>query len=435
MRILLADDRELRQSDTGGWHGIEEHIAFSPRQIKTLFITSDSSAVAGVGPCLADALEHMDGARIASVVVCPHTSGRKPTILPRVEALGLPLFTRGLGSWLPSPRLWGAAHLVDFVRTLKGRVWSIATLIEEHGIDVVYSNGLPCIDGAIAARQTGRPHVWHLHEAIRRNPDLRAYLPARAIEETVARLSDAVIVNSSFLGRELRSARLRDKTRVIHNGVDLSALASSAPADSAALVRQELNIPAGAPVVLAVGTVAPRKGYDTLARAAQQVLARAPATVFLVAGAELADYAPGLRALIASLGLQDAFRLLGPRSDVPRLLAAADVLVHSARQETFGRVLVEAMALGKPVVATRSGGPAEIVIDGETGFLVPVDQPDALAQGLLSLIKDPALCARFGEAGRRRAAEHFSVAHFAAEVERVILAVAEKRGVESASAA
>lgn len=394
------------------------------RGIKTLFITSDASAVAGVGPCLADALEKMDRDLINPVVICPWESKGAATILPRLETLGLPLYTRNLGKWMPSPNDWGWSHLLGFGRTLKERVWSLASLIEREGIDLVYSSGLPCIDGALAARLSKRPHIWHLHEAVRNNPDLRRYVPAWLVEEFVARLSDVIIVNSSYLAGEFRRAGQRTPIKVIHNGVDVSAITRLPVAESAASVRQELGLPADARIVLAVGTVAPRKGYDNLVRAAAQVLPQVPGAAFLIAGAEVLDHAPELRALLDSLALGPAFRLLGPRQDVPRLLAAADVFVHSARQETFGRVLIEAMGAGKSVVSTRCGGPEEIVLEGETGYLVPVDEPLIMADRLVELLTSTELQRAMGEAGRQRAEDRFSVDKYAHHVMQTILDVA-----------
>jgi glycosyltransferase involved in cell wall biosynthesis len=396
-------------------------------EVKVLFITSDASAVAGVGPCLADTLEYLDRKAIDPVVICPWEGRQAATILPRLEALGFPLFTRDLGKWLPSPNIWGGRHLSRFVRGLKNRVWSLASLIEREHIDLVYSNGLPCIDGALAARLTGRPHIWHLHEAVRANPDLRSYLPARLVEELVARLSDAIIVNSAYLAREFRATERRTALRVIHNGVDVSRFTHSLTNGGRENIRQELDLTPDTSIVLAVGTVNPRKSYETLIQAAVRVLATQPKTCFLVVGSELPEYTRSLRELAVDLGLGSAFRFLGPRSDIPQLMTAADIFVHSARQETFGRVLVEAMAAAKPVIATRCGGPEEIVVDGETGYLIAVDAPESMAERLKELLSSPEPRGRFGQAGRCLATEKFSVERYAEEVQALILEVAKRR--------
>ena len=392
------------------------------KPVKVLFLTSDSSAVAGVGPCLADALENMDMSFIDPIVVCPWEEQGAATILPRVQSLGLPFLVRDLGKWMTAPSNYGWGHLRAFLGGLKNRVWSLASLIEREHIDLVYTNGLPCIEGALAARLTKRPHIWHLHEAIRNNPDLRSYVPAWLVEEMVGRLSASVIVNSNFLASELkRTARLAP-IHIVHNGVDVTESMVVSPILVGVEVRRELGIELDAPIVLAVGTVAPRKGYSTLIKAASLVLGQYPNTTFLVAGAEVPEHAIELRLLVEQLGISNKFRFLGPRLDIPRLLAAADIFVHSAHQETFGRVLVEAMASGKPVVATCSGGPQEIVVESVTGYLVPIDGIQNMAERMTELLLSDELRSCLGEAGKQRAYEHFSVRHYASEIQNILLA-------------
>jgi glycosyltransferase involved in cell wall biosynthesis len=116
-----------------------------------------------------------------------------------------------------------------------------------------------------------------------------------------------------------------------------------------------------------------------------------------------------LEALRDSLGLQRVVTFAGWQADVAPWLASFDVFVLPSRGEHFGRVLVEAMALGKPVVATDAGGVPEIVRDGETGLLAPPADPAALAAAVARLVEDAAQRARLGEAGRRRAADEFSL--------------------------
>jgi glycosyltransferase involved in cell wall biosynthesis len=113
---------------------------------------------------------------------------------------------------------------------------------------------------------------------------------------------------------------------------------------------------------------------------------------------------------IGRLGLASAVRLLGERADVPELLRAADIFVLSTRSEGLPLSILEAMAAGLPVVASSVGGVPELVLDGQTGMLVPPGDPDALAAAIERLLEDPGLSGRLGEAGRVRAAEHFDLA-------------------------
>jgi glycosyltransferase involved in cell wall biosynthesis len=153
-----------------------------------------------------------------------------------------------------------------------------------------------------------------------------------------------------------------------------------------------------------VGRLADGKGFDVLLAAAES-LRDGDASVCLVGEGPLYD---DLRAEIETRGLEDTVFLLGYRADVPRVLAASDVLVLPSYREGTPRVITEAMASGLPVVATNIAGIPEQVSDGESGYLIPTGDPDALAARLAELLADPALRERMGRCGVRRA-ERFSV--------------------------
>jgi glycosyltransferase involved in cell wall biosynthesis len=116
-----------------------------------------------------------------------------------------------------------------------------------------------------------------------------------------------------------------------------------------------------------------------------------------------------LRKAIAAHGLEDVVALLGRRRDVPDLLHAADVFVLSSRQEGFPITILEAMAAGKPVIATDVGGCSEAVVHGETGLIVPPENPDALANAIIELLEDRDRSAAMGAAGRERVEREFTV--------------------------
>jgi glycosyltransferase involved in cell wall biosynthesis len=215
---------------------------------------------------------------------------------------------------------------------------------------------------------------------------------------------DRVIAISDSVRRVLLDAGVRaDHIRVVPSGIDPGA--SVAPAAAGAAVRAEWGVPEHAPLAVLVGSLERRKGARVLLAAAAAV----PGlwVVFCGDGSE----APALRGAAAPLG--DRVRFAGFRHDVPACLAAADVVVLPSLHEGLGIAALEAMAATRPVVASRTGGLAEAVADGETGLLVPPGDPDALAAALARLAADPALRRRLGEAGRVRLLARFTSARMA----------------------
>jgi len=162
-----------------------------------------------------------------------------------------------------------------------------------------------------------------------------------------------------------------------------------------------LGIPSRAAVIGTVGRLTPIKGHRFLIEAARGVLAEHPDTVFILVGD--GESAEALSSLATRLGISGNIRFLGWRPDVAEIISAVDIFVFPSLNEGMGRAVVEAMALGKPVVASRVGGIIDIVRDGENGVLVPPADSDELAAAIKSLLADPAERERLGQEGKRQA--------------------------------
>lgn len=186
------------------------------------------------------------------------------------------------------------------------------------------------------------------------------------------------------------------RSSVVLNALDPSPLAPS-------------PLPFTPPVLLLLGRAVPDKGFDVALRALPAILRRQPHTRLVIAGAGPA--LPELQALSRDAGLEEHIHCLGwvEPEHVPALINTATlVLVPSRWKEAFGLVALQAASQGRPVVASRVGGLPEVVAEGETGLLVPKEDPEALAEAVLQLLTDPDRAIRLGEAGRRRAREQFS---------------------------
>ena len=210
-----------------------------------------------------------------------------------------------------------------------------------------------------------------------------------------------------------------EKMHVLWKGVQLARFARARA--EAARKRAELGL---GPDELAVGTVgrlAWQKGIDDLLEAVRRVRPGLPRARFFVVGGGRDAEAVAAAATAPELG--GAVTLLGPRDDVPELLAAMDVVVQSSRREAMAQTTLEAMAVGRPVVSTTTVGADEAIEDGVSGLLVPVGDAAALADGILALARDPARRAALGDAARARIAEHFTSARMLDRCETILRAI------------
>lgn len=300
----------------------------------------------------------------------------------------------------------------------------LARLARSH--DLVYANSQKAfVLASLAAVLARRPLVWHLRDIL----STGHFSPAN-IRRTVAlanRIARGVIANSratadAFVQAGGRASRLR----VIYSGVDPTPFVTLTNHDLSA-ARSRLVRP-GQPVVGVFGRLSPWKGQHV----AVEALAALPDVHLLIVGAPLfgeAAYAARLPELADRLGVSERVSLLGARSDVPLLMGLVDIVIHtSIEPEPFGRVLVEGMLAGKPVVATRGGGAPEIVDDGVTGRLITPGDPQALAAAVRELLDDSAVRERMGESGRERATRLFHLQRTLAQITDAIAALMADHG-------
>jgi len=194
------------------------------------------------------------------------------------------------------------------------------------------------------------------------------------------------------------------KVRVIHNGVDVERFRPLLPDEH---LRIQLGLPATAPLVGIVAALRPEKNHALFLRAAALVRRQMPDARFLIVGA--GPERLRLEALAEELSLGGAVRFLGARTDVPQLLALMDVLLLTSHMESNPLCLLEAMSAGKPVVAVRVGSIAEVVRDGETGFLTPPGDKEALAERTLQLLRDRNSATALGRSAREHVVKNWSI--------------------------
>ena len=295
----------------------------------------------------------------------------------------------------------GIAHLAYGGRpgvALEDRRRELGEILREHPVDLLHANSLAMTRlAAPVARRLGIPCLGHVRDiaklgaAARR--DVGSATKLVAVSEAVRAFHDA----EGFDGAPWC---------VAHNGVDLEEFRER---DSRNAIREPLDIPHDAPIVTTIGQIGLRKGLDVWAEAAAVIAARHPSVHFVVAGERHSEkeesirFEENMRAAASYDPLRGRCRFVGFRNDVPEILVASDVLLHCARQEPLGRVLLEAAACGVAVVATDVGGTREIFPDEHSGArLAPEGDARGLADAVIELLEQPARRAELGRAGRRR---------------------------------
>ncbi len=301
------------------------------------------------------------------------------------------------------------------VQTLRQRV-RFAQYLRRERIDVVHSYNFYSNAFAIPAARLARVPV--VIASIRDNGE--CWTPwQRRIERLVCRMAHGVVVNAEVIKRRL-AAEGYDARRitVIHNGTQPPAVV---PASRTAALREELELPAAAPVVGMLARLDPIKGIEHFLEAAAQVSARRPDVRFLIVGDNRVNvaYREQLTRLARDLGLEKVVRFTGFRNDVAEVLSLLSVSVLASLSEGLSNTLLESMAAGIPVVATAVGGNPEAVEQGITGFLVPPKNAAALAEAMCRILNNRDLAAAMGRAGRLRVSEQFSTRAMVSESERL----------------
>jgi L-malate glycosyltransferase len=287
---------------------------------------------------------------------------------------------------------------------------AVRAVVRSRRPGVVHANTTRAGLISLAARRRGGPPLL-VH--------IRDWVPDGAVPRltlrTLARGADLVVANSRWIAEQVRRAAPSARVQVIHNPVDLRRFDPGAVDRRAA--REALGLSDADLALAVVAQLTPWKGQDDAVRVVA-ALAERGVSARLVLGGSAKFVAAGTRFdnrafeqqlvdLVRALGVEDRVIFAGEREDVPDLLGAVDVLLVPSWREAFGRIAAEAMAMGRPVVATDVGGPAEIVRDGVDGLLLAPRDPARWADAVERLLADPDLRKQMGESGRERARAEF----------------------------
>jgi L-malate glycosyltransferase len=372
-----------------------------PCRIKILTMIT-SFQIGGTERQVTNVSLRLDAARFDLHLACLRNFGELRKEVEQEPRIHLPVFN--IGRLYTFRTLREAGRLVRYIRN--------------NAIQIVHTYGLyPNIFAVPAARLAGASVIASIRDC---GDILKPW--QRWLQKITCRMADCVLVNADAIRESLiRQGYRPDKILLIRNAI---VQPKAMTADGSAGIREELGFSPSGPLVIVLSRLNPMKGIEYFLDAASIVAGKIPETRFLVVGDGGSRQELEIRA--AALGLAGKIVFTGWRTDVPRLLSEVNLSVLPTLSEGLSNTLLESMAWGVPVIATRVGGNTEIVEDGVTGLIVPPKDSPMLANAMITLIENPALASRFGAAGKRRIAELFSLERSVREIENLYQKMVER---------
>jgi glycosyltransferase involved in cell wall biosynthesis len=355
---------------------------------------------------------------LSLLAALPETVDRRAAVPPgrlvgEIERLGIPVSP--IAGTAGSLRLH-PVHTPRAVAEMSLAALQVRRLARRHGVDLVHANSIRAGIVLGFARMSAPATVVHVRDC----------LPPGSLTTASLRLiatATTVVANSAYTARSVEAAAPRANVEVVHNPVDLVRW-DPAHIDRA-VARARLGAAGQRHLLLGVlAQLSPWKGQGTAIEALRLLRDDGiDAHLLLIGSAKFVAratrfdneaYVAGLRARVAQAGLEERVSWLGEREDVPELVRALDILLLPSLEEPFGRALIEAMALGVPVISTDVGGPSEIIEQGREGYLLSPHEPAAWAQAIRRIAERPDRGREMGLAGRRRVEAAFTSDHHAA---------------------
>ena len=384
-----------------------------PRPLRVLFF-DHVATMSGGEIALLHLIQHLDRSSVEPIVVL----GEDGPLATRLQGIA-PVHVLPIGGDIVNTRKdsLGAGSLLHLsaVWNATAYIFRLSRFLRAQRLDLVHTNSLKAdLLAGLAARLAGVPLIWHIRDRISED-----YLPRRVVpifQRLCRVIPTAIVANSHATATTLNlKAGGRTPIFVVHDGTIITPPAPR-------------PMPGAAPIIGLIGRISPWKGQDVFLRAVAILHPRYPDAIFRIIGKPMfneTEWDAGLHRLCSELGLERAVEFVGFRENIPAEIASLTILIHaSVRAEPFGQVIIEGMAAGVPVVATNGGGVPEIVDDGVSGLLVPMEDSAAMAAAVGSLLDDPVRALIIAERGRLEVERRFSIDKTAREMEQVFHSVA-----------
>lgn len=328
-------------------------------------------------------LEHLRKQGYGPVVVCPDTG----PLVEELERLGIEMRYVPLPPWR---KILAYPKRARAIRRLRDVITEIRPAL-------IHVNDIWWVPHSLRASSgSGVPILAHVRQEIE-PPKVHRYGLDRA---------DVVLPMSRHIQQSLEAGGVPGRRLLtLYSALDMTRVPQQ---EDGRRRGRRFGIPDDVPLIGTVANLFPRKGYEVILKALPKILTSCPTMQYVLIGQGGSGYERTLRSLVRTLGLENNVRFVGFQKEVYSCLAAMDIYVHPALMEGFGIAMLEAMAMEKPIVASRVGGIPEVVEDGVTGLLVPPGDPSALALALMRLLEEPHTRERMGRAGRERLETHFT---------------------------
>ncbi|MFH1777503.1 MAG: glycosyltransferase [Candidatus Omnitrophota bacterium] len=362
-----------------------------------LYLSATGKIIGGGEVSLFNLLKNLDRNRFNPYLIAPEEGD----FTEKVSALNIPVI------FLSVKKVKNPFNILHSIENIK----HLSHIIKKHKINLVHANvsagiSLLC---AIAARIRKIPFVWHV----------RVIYSGHLLDLILSLLAIKIILISEAVKKRFRWFKKQDKFMVVYNGVDLQKFN---PTVDKMHFRQKIGCAEDEFLVGSVGRYHPFKSYEYFVRAASMVLKEWPKAKFLIVGLNCSQdnkYLQYLRNLAGQLEIEDRVIFMEEQHNIPDVFAALDVFVLTSLEEPFGRVLIEAMASGKPVVAFKGGAVSEIIENEKTGFVVSAKDTAAMAEKIIYLLQNKDIAKTFGHRGRIRAEELFSIKTHTVKIEEI----------------
>ncbi len=382
--------------------------------MRTILFLEQFSNISGGQRVLLNTIAALDRTKYTPFVVIPGEG----ELAKELDKLGVKHFILPVGDYST-----GKKNIIDIILyLLRSPVLIPRTffLIRQNNIDLVYANApRTFLWGTLAASWAGKPVIWHLHSVL---SGMELKISAGLLRKYVARM---IAVSSSVAGPFIKlDSALAKKISVVYNGVDAKKFDVIPDAGK---LRRELGVAEGKKIIAFIGQVAEWKGVEDFVRAAEHVLGERKDVQFIVVGDVLfgnrreQGYKLYLHELVSALGIAENFRFVGKRGNIPEILSLISMLViPSIKPDPCPLVLLEAMASGRPVIASDHGGPGEIIRDGVDGLKYRPSDHMALAAKISVLLDDDREASGIGDAARRRTKSDLSFDHYMSSVSSLV---------------